>query len=151
MTGWLNDAARVIYDNKELVLIGLFFLLLIYISPRKDTGWEGIPPRGWKRRGKNMRRQRQLFVEDILTYDFVDRIETRISTGEITRSEGTEVYRKLKQLFPIRNLFPAPELLKARLLARQGTFTKPKIPGSNFEEKPRRKNMFEEFPERVVL
>lgn len=152
MIGGVNvvEVGKTIIENKELVVLCLFLLLVIFISiPRKETGWEVMPPRGWKRRGKNMRKQRQEDVDSLLTSDFVDRVETRVYNGEITRLEATEAYRKLKRLYPIRNLFPSVALLKEKLKARQGTFTKPNLP--DVKEKPRRKNMFETAPERVVL
>lgn len=115
----------------------------------KDVpGWYTFPPRSYRKRGKKMRKDRLDHVINTATQDFVDSVENRVYHGEFTRAEASEIYRRMKRIFPIRNLFPNPELLKEKLKARQGTFIEPNLPGKKLVVK--RKHLFDRA-ERVIL
>lgn len=58
-------------------------------------------------------------VIDVLTEDFTSVIEDRVADGKITRAEANEAYRRLKQLFPTRNLYPAVDWLKGTIQKRR--------------------------------
>lgn len=79
---------------------------------------------------------------------FVDWVEELVGAEEISRIEAQDVYRKLKRLFPIRDLFPSSAIMKEKLRQRQGTH-----PEANFPDKDKwkPKHMFDTKPKRVTL
>jgi hypothetical protein len=109
-----------------LILLAIMFLCVDKLFT-KEAGWLLAGPR---RRGRMIRKARRQYVDQLATYDFVDKIEERIYQGAITRAEANELYRKMKQLFPIRNLFPSPELLKENIdkRLRKGTHAPVPLP-----------------------
>ena len=92
-----------------------------------------------------LRRARRNYVEQQMVDDFVNAIEERVYNGIITREEAKEVYRKLKQSFPIRDLFPSPELLKEAIKHRKaaGIHAPVPLPEAMSELKNRPKHMFD--------
>ena len=79
------------------------------------------------RRGIMKRRARREVVTTEAADEFTSAVEDMVANDKWSRSEATEVYRKLKQLFPVKDLYPSTEPLKARILRRLGThYTKEK-------------------------
>lgn len=56
---------------------------------------------------------------DLLADDFVSSVEDRVADGKVSREEATETYRRLKQLFPTRNLYPSVSWLKSSIEKRR--------------------------------
>lgn len=138
-----------IEQNELPILVCLLLVLTGFItmpiSFGGGVGWWNYAPRKY-RRGKAMHRKaRRDYVFNLLTQDFVDSVEQRVYHAEITRSEATELYRSMKLVFPIRNLFPNPELLKEKIKNRLGKHIQPNFPDK--KEKP--KHAFEK--RRVVM
>jgi len=127
----------------------IILLLTLAASHKTEPGWLAYRPRSYQRGKRMLRRARRQFVDNLVTQDFVDSVETRVYNGEITRPEATEIYRRIKGLFPLRNLFPNPELLKENIRKRLGKHTAPNFP----DKKPvvRPKNLFDNSPKRVAL
>lgn len=74
------------------------------------------------------RKQRWEYVKNLATYDFTDKIEERVAQGAMSRQEARELYRMMKQLFPVRSMFPAPELLKENIKKRRASGTHDPVP-----------------------
>lgn len=74
------------------------------------------------------RKQRWDYVKNLATYDFTDKIEERVYQGAISREEARELYRMMKQLFPVRAMFPSPELLKENIKKRRTSGTHDPVP-----------------------
>lgn len=98
-----------------LAAVGITILCVDKLAT-KEAGWAFSLPR---RRGRMIRKKRRQYVESLATYDFVDKIEERVYQGAITREEAKELYVMMKRLFPIRELFPSPELLKEAIKKRR--------------------------------
>lgn len=145
---WLN------YYGPTLVIVALFASLLVALMPwgyrKKESQWFEAIPRGYRRRGKKMRRNRKDYVENVLLSDFTDRIETRVMQGEITRAEAQVLYTRLKRVFPtIRDIFPSADRLKEKIKSRLGKHIEAKLPDA--APPLRRRSMFDPKPERVVM
>jgi len=56
---------------------------------------------------------------DFLAYQFTSVIEDKVADGEIKREDATEAYRRLKQLFPTRELYPSAGWLKSSIQQRR--------------------------------
>lgn len=56
---------------------------------------------------------------DFLAYQFTSVIEDKVADGEIKREDATEAYRRLKQLFPTRELYPSAGWLKSSIQKRR--------------------------------
>lgn len=147
----VEPTLRFIEHNAPvIVLAGICASTVALTMPWKKkaytAGWETFKPRGWRRRGRMLRKSRIDHVLNMVTNDFVSDVEQRVYNEEITRDEAGEVYRRLKQGFPIRNLFPNPEILKEKINKRLGNHVAPKLVDKN--TKPR--NMLE-VSKRVIL
>lgn len=56
---------------------------------------------------------------DFFAYQFTSVIEDKVADGEVTREDATEAYRRLKQLFPTRELYPSVGWLKSSIQKRR--------------------------------
>jgi hypothetical protein len=76
---------------------------------------------------------------DFLAYQFTSVIEDKVADGEIKREDATEAYRRLKQLFPTRELYPSAGWLKSSIQKRRqnGHHDPVELPGIGDVEKPR--------------
>lgn len=103
-------------DNQGIVTImGLVVMFGSVMIP-----WDRHAGYAWVTlmRGTMVRRARRIQVDNEAIDEFTDKIEDKVLNGEWTRSEATEVYRKLKILFPVRNIFPSTEKLKENIHKR---------------------------------
>jgi hypothetical protein len=110
------------YNKYEVaidVVVGITAVCIIILCVEKlltkEAGWYFATPR---RRGRMFRKQRWEYVKNLVTYDFTDRIEERVYQGAMTRKEAAEIYRMMKQILPVRGMFPSPELLKENIKKR---------------------------------
>lgn len=89
-----------------------------------------------------LQRERRKYVDVVVTDAFVSSVEDMVASDSITRKEASDTYRRLKQLFPIRDLFPSPEALKEnirrrlQLLKQEGPMPLP-------DRKAKKKHMFD--------
>lgn len=134
-------AAREFWMQNALVIIGgvLIIMLCVAASPSRLKEY---------RVGRMLRKAKMEHVLNVLTYDFVSAVEERVASADITRSDATEVYRILKERFPVQSLFPAPELMKEQIKRRLGKHIEPNFPDKVV--KPKRRNMLTPI-ERVVM
>jgi hypothetical protein len=139
------------FEQDTVMWIGGFIILMLALaaSHKSEPGWLAYRPKGYNRGKRMLRRARREFVDNLVTQEFVDSVEMNVYNGNITRQEASEVYRRMKQLFPIRNLFPKPELLKENIKKRLGKHVEPNLPGKVV--KIRAKNLFDNSPKRVAL
>lgn len=123
----INEVVKYVEARPEVMVLGALCLMLLYYLWSAQENWEWldfIP----HRRGKRMRKHRRDYVDMQATDDFVNAVEERVYSGIYTREEAKELYRKIKLLFPIRNLFPAPELLKENIKKRLASGTHAPVP-----------------------
>lgn len=105
----------------------------------------------WRKKNsgvKMLRTVRREHVEQQAIDDFVSAIEERVYNGTYSRDEAKELHRKLKLAFPVRDLFPNPELLKEAILRRKalGIHDPVPLPPAMPELlKPRPKHMFDKL------
>lgn len=139
------------FEQDGALWVGCVIILMLTLaaSHKSEPGWLAYRPKGYNRGKRMLRRARQEHVINLVTQEFVDSVEMKVYHGEITRTEATEVYRRMKQLFPIRNLFPSTELLKENIKKRLGKHIEPNLPGKVV--KVRAKNLFDNSPKRVAL
>lgn len=140
------------FEHDAVVWIGVALILLLALAAsqnNKPVWWAHFKPRSYNRGKRMLRRARREFVDNLVAQEFVDTVEMHVYNGEITRQEATECYRRMKRLFPIRNLFPNPELLKENIKKRLGKHTTPNLPGKTVTIRP--KNLFDNSPKRVAL
>jgi hypothetical protein len=116
---------EVAVDITVGVVLICIIILVVDKLLTKEAGWLMSKPR---RRGRMFRKQRWEYVKNLATYDLTDKIEERVYQGAITREEARELYRMMKQLFPVRNMFPAPELLKENIKKRRASGTHDPVP-----------------------
>lgn len=90
-----------------------------------------------------LRRARREFIKKQAVDDFVDRVEERFFQGIYTDAERKELYRDIKKCFPIRDVFPSPELLKEAINKRRALGIHNPVPLPDWKEKARPKHMFE--------
>lgn len=148
----LWDAVVKSWEHDAVVWVGVLFILIAvsFASQRTEPAWwVHFKPRSYNRGKRMLRRARREFVDNLVAQEFVDTVEMHVYNGEITRQEATECYRRMKRLFPIRNLFPNPELLKENIKKRLGKHVTPTLPGSAPKVRP--KNLFDNTPKRVAL
>lgn len=102
-------------DVLFFVIVGIMMVGLIW------TPWRQV----WARynpvaiyRGNRMRKERREYVELDSTYAYVSYVEDQVAAGKYSRDEAVELYRKMKNLFPIRDMFPEQTKLKEAIRAR---------------------------------
>ena len=103
------------------IAMGVAVLIAMAYVPnwRTDNGdWLSFVPR---RRGKMLRRERLRYVQSQAVDILVSGVEERVYSGEFTREEARDIYRDFKKCFPIRDLFPSPELLKDAIKRRRAS------------------------------
>lgn len=88
-----------------------------------------------------VRRERREYVRILLTDMFVSCIEEAVIDGVISREEANEQYRDLKKVYPIPNLYPAIEILKANIKSRMASGVNAAVDLPVVKTK--RKNMFD--------
>lgn len=151
----VREAGEFAFNNAIFVMAGVLLLgLCVAAVPERNPGWWlAYAPKGYRRGARRMRRERERHVNEIMTHEFVSCTEDRVINGEISRSEATEVYRKLKRLFPLRNLFPSSEWLKASIKNRLGKHSDVgvKLPADKKEAPRKRRTLLDPIPERVTL
>lgn len=108
-----------------------------YIVHKGMTGEDWAPRQWW--RGRMKKRERELHVTVTAVDGFVSFVEDRVMSGEFTRIEAQEVYRRLKKSFPIKDLFASPEALKETIQRRRASGMHEPSP----LPKPRRRHMLE--------
>jgi len=141
-------------NGPALVILGLIISFGVVVTPwtyAVPKGSEYFTPRGWRRRGRKMRRDRKDFVTNIVLMDFTDRIETRVMNEEISRAEAQELYTRLKRVFPtVKDIYPSHNRLKEKINKRLGTHSPVPLPDRVV---PKKKPSFfdPQPPKRVVL
>lgn len=101
--------------------------------------WDLIP----RRRGKAMRRARRDWVRRDAIDAFVNHVEERVYSGEYSRKEASELYRDARKYWPVKDLFPSPELLKKNIEYRLKNQVHKDAPLPDRKEKARPKHAFE--------
>ncbi len=117
----LNTAQQLYVNNPmgwNFALLAVMAGLCYAYAP-----WEKLDKQEWltftpHRRGKMLRRARRRFVEAQAIDDCVNAIEERVYAGVYTRDEAKELYRNLKKVWPVRDLFPCGEALKEAIRHR---------------------------------
>lgn len=120
----------------DLAVGALLVCIIILVGDKlltKEEGWLMSLPR---RRGRMFKKQRWDYVKNLVTYDLTDKIEERVYQGAMSREEAREIYRMLKQTFPVRNMFPAPELLKENIKKRIKSGTHDPVPLPDSTQSP---------------
>lgn len=147
----LWDVVVKSFERDAVMWVATFVILMLALaaSQQSEPGWLAYRPKGYNRGKRMLRRARREFVDNLVAQEFVDTVEMHVYNGEITRQEATECYRRMKRLFPIRNLFPNPELLKENIKKRLGKHVTPNLPGSAPKVRP--KNLVDNTPKRVAL
>lgn len=120
------------------VLVILAMIKWPQITSVEEGGWWNFHPRG---RGKMLRRARRNYVRSMIIDELVSIIELRVFNGEITRNEAKELYRDARKYWPVKDLFPAPELLKENIKKRRASGTH--SPVSLPDPLPKAKHAFE--------
>lgn len=146
---WDTVTKSLEHDAVMWIGVTLILLLTLAASQKTEPVWQAYRPKGYNRGKRMLRRARRDFVDNLVSQEFVDTVEMHVYNGQITRQEATEIYRRMKQLFPIRNLFPNPELLKENIRKRLGTHVTPNLPDKKPTVRP--KNLFDNSPKRVAL
>lgn len=137
------EAALSIYYQNELgwnLLLGAAVITLVYLLSREKHEWWNLIPR---RRGKSMRRARRDWVRRDAIDAFVSHVEERVYAGEYSRKEATELYRDARKYWPVKELFPSPEVLKAKIDWRIKNQVNTPVPLPDMKEKAQPKHMFE--------
>jgi hypothetical protein len=132
---WIREHAVLIAG--ALVVIATAFATV----PVTDK-WEWLDfiPR---RRGRMLRRARREYVKKMAVDGFVDRVEENVSNGTFTRDEAKELYRELRKCFPIRDLFPSPQLLKEAIKRRLAAKIHEPVPLPGRKPKRKLKHAFD--------
>lgn len=107
----LDAVVRLYYSNQLAwqMLLGVALISIGYLlTVKKEEWWNAVP----KCRGKAMRRARRNYVRAQTVDALVNYIEERVYSGEFTRKEASELYRDARKYWPVKDLFPSPELLK---------------------------------------
>lgn len=139
-----TDAVVKVYYANPLgwnLLAGAALVAAMFKKELTRTKWEWwntIP----RRRGKMLRRERRNYVR-LQTIDaLVNYVEERVYNGEFTRAEASELYRDARKYWPVKDLFPSPELLKKNIEYRLKNQVNKDIPLPDRKEKAP-KHMFQ--------
>lgn len=126
------EKALVIYNTNALawdILIAMLVLGFYLTFPSRfqiaSDGWASLRPRG---RGRMLRRARRNFVRTMIIDDLVSNVEEKVFSGIITRKEASEIYRDARKYWPVKELFPSPELLKENINKRLASKTHTPVP-----------------------
>lgn len=122
----------------DVVILVLAIAFVMHVLSRPRIGsWLPIRPRG---RVKMLRRARRNFVRSMVIDKLVETIEGWVYDGTMTRAEAKEMYRDARKYWPVKDLFPSPELLKANIQKRLNSKTHTPVPLVGTEGK--KKHMF---------
>lgn len=146
------DLNETITVGLALVVLGAVYASQFWAFPITEQEWDKLTPRGYRKRGRMLRKHREKIVINVAMADFVDVIEKRVMNGDYTRKESSEIYRRLKRGFPrVKDIFPAPHLLKENIKKRLASKDHEPVPLPDRKPKYKRKHAFDYGPERVVL
>lgn len=148
----LWDSVKYVYLHDKLnwdIALGAMLLLLGLAYAQRRLSWETM--KTWeifnyapKRRGRRMWKARRDFVRKDTIDALVEHIELRVAQGDYTRKEASELYRDARKYWPVKDLFPSPELLKENIKRRLAATSKNQpVPLPDRVEKPRRKHAFD--------
>lgn len=103
-----------------IIVISVFALALKVLTRPRIGDWIPMRPRG---RIKMLRRARRNYVRSLTIDAMIHFVEEQIYNGEFTRAEAKELYRDARKYWPVKDLFPSPELLKASIQKRLNSKT----------------------------
>lgn len=113
--------------------------IVVYMSREPHDWWNYIP----HRRGRMMRRARRNWVRRDAIDAFVSHVEERVYAGIYTRKEASELYRDARKYWPVKELFPSPELLKENIKQRLARHQNSPVVLPDGKEKASPKHMFD--------
>lgn len=152
---WINFATTTYYHDQVNwnVALGVIVLMLMYAMwhtyQESDNGerYSQLP----LRRGQKMRRRaRREYVRRQAIDAFVDYVEERVFHKEFTRAEASELYRDARKYWPVRELFPSPELLKENIKRRLAATSKNQPVSFPDKEEKVKVPMFKGKPTKLV-
>lgn len=138
------EALRYLQGHPEAVIVlGVLALAIVMALP-----WWKVDSEEWldfipRMKGRRMRRYRKNYVDQQAIDDFTHSVEERVYQGIYSREEAKELYRKLKHAFPIRDLFPNPELLKENIKKRRALQIHAPVPLPDSDIPPPPKHAFD--------
>lgn len=131
----------LIYNTNALawdILIAMLVLGTYLAFPSRfrihSEGWASLRPRGRK---KMLRRARRNFVRAMIIDELVSNVEEKVYGGIITRKEASEIYRDARKYWPVKELFPSPELLKENIQKRMASGQHTPVVLPDGKEKPK--------------
>lgn len=123
------------------VVLGVLILLgAAYVPNKRDWGWLEHRPR--LRGSMSLKKARRNFVRSMVIDELVNIVESKVFHEEMTRKEAREIYRDARKYWPVRDLFPSPELLKENIKDRLAN-TSRNLPVSLPDAKPKAKHAFD--------
>lgn len=137
------EAALKVYHGNELgwnLLAGAAVIAFAVLMSRETHEWWNLLPH---RRGKTMRRARRDWVRRDAIDALVNHVEERVYAGIYTRKEASEIYRDARKYWPVKELFPSPELLKENIKRRIAAHANEPVELIDRKEKARSKHMFD--------
>lgn len=137
------EAALKVYYGNELgwnLLLGAVVIAFAVLMSRETHEWWNHLPR---RRGRTMRRARRDWVRRDAIDALVNHVEERVYAEIYTRKEASEIYRDARKYWPVKELFPSPELLKKNIEYRLKNQVHKDAPLPDRKEKARPKHMFD--------
>lgn len=140
----METAIEVYQANRLAWVLALGVLTCVYFYHcwrEEEFQWWNLIPR---RRGRTMRRARRNWVRQDAIDAFVNHVEERVYAGIFSRKEASELYRDARKYWPVKDLFPSPELLKKDIDYRlKNQINGNPLPLPDKKEKARPKHMFE--------
>lgn len=137
------EAILSTYYSNQLgwhLLLGAAGVAVLYWWTKEEHNWWNLIPR---RRGRMLRRARRNWVRQDAIDAFVNHVEERVYAEIFTRKEASELYRDARKYWPVKELFPSPELLKKNIEYRLKNQVHKDAPLPDRKEKARPKHMFE--------
>lgn len=141
----MEKAIEVYQTNPLAWVLTLGVLVTVYFYhcwKENEFQWWNLIPR---RRGRAMRRARREWVRRDAIDAFVNHVEERVYADIYTRKEASELYRDARKYWPVKELFPSPELLKKSIDYRLKNQVHKDVPFPDRKEKARPKHMFEKL------
>lgn len=139
----MEKAIEAYYDNPLAYVSALGVLVLVYFYHQwkeNEFQWWNLLPR---RRGRTMRRARRNWVRQDAIDAFVSHVEERVYAKIYSRKEASELYRDARKYWPVKDLFPSPELLKKDIEYRLKNQAHEAVPLPDKKEKARPRHMFD--------
>lgn len=138
-----HEAVLSIYYSNQIgwhLLLGVAGVaLLLWYTQEEQEWWNAIP----KRRGRMLRRARRNWVRQDAIDAFVNHVEERVYARIYSRKEASELYRDARKYWPVKDLFPSPELLKENIRKRLAAHNNEAVPLVDKKEKAQPKHMFD--------